>query len=172
MGCALFKTENLGDPSLWGPVGEADWRYNGGQFAATVEGGREGAFITDRRYDDFELTFEFQPDSTVNSGVFLRCAERAIDPETCYEFNIWDNNPNQTYRTGGVVLRAEPLARVETVGRWNTYRLRLVGNHLQAWVNGTPVADLRDETLAKGYIGLQASGVGVVRFRKLRLQGV
>ena len=170
--CLGSNSSGFLNPGDWSPVGEATWRYAGKQIVGTVTGGQEGAFMSRRTYDDFELTLDFKPDSTVNSGIFLRCTERAIDPQTCYEFNIWDNNPNPTYRTGGVVLRAEPLAHVETIGHWNTYRLRLQGDRLQAWVNGTMVANLRDRKIAEGYVGLQASGEGTVRFRGVRVRGI
>ena len=163
-------TLDLLNNQTWQPTGQAGWRYAGKQLVGTVSDGAEGAMITTQGYENFDFQVEFQPDSTVNSGVFVRCQGRSIDFKSCYEFNIWDFNPNQTYRTGAVVLRAEPLAQVNSVGQWNTYRVLAKGNHLQAWVNGTMVADLTDDELMGGYIGLQASGEGEIRFRNAKLQ--
>ena len=169
-GCTAPRSVDLINSTAWRPVGDASWRYAGKQVIGWATDGQAGALMTTQPYGDFDFRVEFKPDSTVNSGVFVRCAERVFDPNTCYEFNIWDNNPNQTYRTGGVVLRAEPTARVETTGQWNTYRVEARGGRLRAWINDVPVANLADTNLASGYFGLQAAGEGEVRFRNARVR--
>ena len=168
LGCSsppLLFEEGSGD---WQAYGDADWTVDGAAFTGRVTDG-VGFVMTERPYTDFELVLEFWPDSTVNSGVFIRCKEQELSFTDCYELNIWDQHPQQENRTGAVVSRATPLTQVKTIGRWNTYRIKAEGNRIRAWINGKPTADLVDKDLAGGYIALQASGTGEVRFRGVRL---
>lgn len=167
--CAPGKHLALQDTAVWQATGNANWRYAGKELVGTVRDGQVGALMTTRSYDNFEFSVDFRPDATVNSGVFVRCATRQIDMRACYELNIWDDNPSPPNRTGAVVLRAEPLNQVQTIDRWSTYRVRAEGGRIRAWIDDTPVADLEDDELPSGYLGLQASGTGTIRFRKARL---
>ena len=126
--------------------------------------------MTKKAYKDFALTVEFYPDDTVNSGVFLRCKNAGLSAADCYELNIWDDNPSPEYRTGAVVTRANPLAQVQTINKWNTYEVRCEGDRIQASVNGVATADLRDRSLSEGYVGLQARGIGVIKFRNVKIR--
>ncbi|CAH0999108.1 hypothetical protein LEM8419_00404 [Neolewinella maritima] len=155
----------------WTLHGDADWTVNADAFTGRVTD-TVGYVITEASYTDFELELEFRPDSTVNSGIFIRCRGAAPTATDCYELNIWDRHPQPEYRTGAIVTRSRPLAYVETIGRWNTYRIRVQSNRIRAWINGTPTADLMNDELAGGYIALQASGTGVVAFRRLQIRAL
>ncbi|WP_408033157.1 3-keto-disaccharide hydrolase [Tenacibaculum xiamenense] len=154
--------------SDWLIKGNANWSFSNNIIRGEINEG-DGFMYSKKRYRNFVLKVEFKPDSTINSGVFIRCKNDSINPLNCYEFNIWDNHPKQEFRTGSVVLKSFPLAKVNTVGKWNTYKIKCVDNHLQAWINNVLVADLVDENLAEGYLGLQASGNGTVQFRNMKL---
>ncbi len=152
----------------WAIKGEGTWNFSQDVLTGVIKEGY-GFIYSKKSYKNFILEIEFKPDSTVNSGVFIRCKNDSINPINCYEFNIWDNHPKQEYRTGAVVLKSSPLAKVTTIGKWNRYKIKCVDNHLQAWINDVLVADVVDENLAEGYLGLQASGNGTVQFRKFDL---
>lgn len=162
----VLFTEGADD---WSARGNADWTFEDGAIVGKLDTG-QGFLVTKKSYGDFELTLEFNPDSTVNSGIFSRCQKQELSPETCFEFNIWDLHPNQDFRTGAVVTRAKPLAYIETLNKWNTYRIRCQGDHIESWINDTKVADLQDGSLEAGYIILQAAGSGTIKFRKVELQ--
>ena len=163
---SLFQ-ENTDD---WNQIGDAIWTSMDGELTGRADD-QAGYLVTRQHYTDFILELEFHPDATINSGVFLRCrTSTEIDPDNCYELNIWDAHPNQDNATGAVVRRAAPLTKVATIDRWNTYRLEVRGNHLQAWINDVPVADLRDDDLSGGHIALQARETGTVRFRRVRIR--
>ena len=51
----------------------------------------------------------------------------------------------------------------------DTYELE-VEPLFQVWVNGILTADIRDEVLIEGYIGLQAMGTGEIRFRNVKIK--
>ena len=161
----LFSQE---DRETWAIMGNADWRFEGGELVGRLDSGA-GWVMTEAKFDDLELTLEFFPDSTINSGVYLSCQNRELSAEDCYEFNIWDLHPNQEFRTGAVVTRASPANKVWTLNQWNTYRIKVEEDHLQAWINDTLTVDLYNEDLTEGYIALQAAGVGEIRFRNVRV---
>ena len=155
----------------WYEEGQADWQFEDGEIIGRATG-ENGWLMTTDSFADFELTLEFFPDNTVNSGIFIRCADENLSMVTCYEINIWDNHPDQQSRTGAIVSRTRPLNHVETNGKWNTYRIRAKGGHIQAWVNGVQTADYTDESLPAGHIALQAAETGTIRFRNVRLQSL
>ena len=150
----------------WITGGTATWTFNGEELIGKSDSG-SSFIMTNDVYKDFELTLEFKPDSTVNSGVFVRCKNQELSADDCYEINIWDLHPNQDYRTGTIVRRSERAVKVETLNKWNTYQIRLEGNHLQASINGIKTADVINDDLLEGYIGLQAGQAGEIRFRNV-----
>lgn len=113
----------------WSIIGNATWKFSNKEFTGNVTNG-EGYIFTKKSYKNFELQLEFKPDSTINSGVFIRC-NKEIKPTNCYELNIWDLHPNQEYRTGSIVLKNKPLAFVETINKWNSLKFKVAKNHLQ-----------------------------------------
>jgi len=160
----LFDGTDLG---RFGQTGEADWTLENG-----IVGARTGAgmLVTNERFSNFELEVEFWVDEPANSGVFIRCPDPAnIVDTTCYEVNIYDTRPDQTYRTGGIVHVAAPSAILYTAGRWNRYHIVADGTHLQVELNGEPVVDTMHEQYTEGHIGLQ-HGAGVVLFRSVRVR--
>ena len=161
----LFE-ENVND---WFMEGNAHWRFVNNELIGHLVGG-SGFVMTRRAYQDFVLKVEFNPDSTINSGVFVRCKNKKISAIDCYEINIWDLHPNQDYRTGAIVMRSNPLARVETINKWNTYEIKCENDRIQAWINGVLTADIRDEAPAEGYVALQAAETGEIRFRNVKLR--
>ncbi len=152
----------------WFQKDEGNWSYDGDELVATVAD-QEGFVMTKDRYKNFILELEFHPDSSINSGVFIRCGGHAINGETCYEINIWDNRPEQDYRTASIVGVAEPLAHIETIDRWNSYTIKCEDDHLQVWLNDTLTVDHHDKSLIEGHIGLQAHGTGEIRFRNVKI---
>jgi hypothetical protein len=177
----LSGTENVwGETSLfngrdldgWSVIGDARWSVMDETITASNSG--DGAIATQNNYRDFRLTLEFWVDSTVNSGVFIRCKVRdKIDPENCFEFNIWDEHPKQEARTGAVVIRfMPPLVHVDSIGKWNTYEIVADGGKLTGIVNGQITAELGNADPAAGVIALQHFGTGTVRFRNIRIENL
>ena len=164
---ALFQEDNKN----WFEKGDAQWTFNNNELIGKVEEGA-GFVMTQQAYKDFVLELEFKPDSTINSGVFIRCKQYDINATDCYEINIWDLHPNQDYRTGAIVTKFVPLAIVETLDKWNTYKIKGENDHIQVWVNDILTADMRDQALTEGYVGLQAMGSGEIRFRNLKIKNL
>lgn len=173
MGCTasnvekeLFVTEN-GD--TWISGGTANWNWNDGEITGESTSG-SSFLMTTESYRDFELSLEFFPDSTVNSGIFIRCSQKEVSAVDCYEFNIWDLHPNQDYRTGALVGKATPLEFVQTLNQWNTYVIKAQNGKLEAWINGVQTVDFIDKSLSEGYIAIQAGESGTIRFRNIKIK--
>jgi 3-keto-disaccharide hydrolase len=155
----------------WEQVGDANWHLVDGYVEADSGA---GFLVTPGAYSDFNLRVEFWTDEPANSGVFIRCSN-AEEPsaDNCYEVNIYDRRPDQTYRTGAIVNVAEPMTQVDAANQWNTYEIRAEGSHLTVRLNGMLTVDTQDGKHASGPIGLQygagVDGKGVVRFRNVQL---
>jgi hypothetical protein len=160
----LFDGSSL---DQWQSVGDANWRVVDNTVRAD-DG--SGVLLSKDSYDDFDLRLEFWVDEPANSGVFLRCSDPAqVNDRTCYEVNIFDTRPDQTYRTGAIVNVAEPRAMINVGGRWNDYQITGDGTHLTVRLNGTLTVDTEDDTYSRGPIALQR-GAGVVIFRDVRIR--
>lgn len=164
---ALFQ-ENSGD---WEVFGNAQWTFSKDFLRGTCEDG-SGFVMTKQTYKDFVLELEFKPDSTINSGVFIRCSKKELSATDCHEINIWDLHPNQENRTGAIVTKAVPLSHVETLNKWNTYKIKAEGHSIQVWVNDIMTADSNYPYPNEGFIGLQAMGTGEILFRRITLSPI
>jgi hypothetical protein len=162
----LFDGTSL---DAWRKLGDANWELGDGAVSATSG---SGFLVSAESYANFELTLEFWVDEPANSGVFIRCSDpQAVTDTSCYEVNIFDTRPDQTYRTGGIVHIAAPSTVINTGGKWNSYRIRAEGTRLRVELNGTQTVDTRDEQFASGPIALQY-GTGTVGFRNVRIRSL
>ncbi len=93
---ALFEENS----DAWFVDGDSKWEFVNNELMGVADS-TSGFIITKDRYRNFELSLEFQPDSTINSGVFVQCAKPEMSATDCHELNIWDLHPNQDFRTGG-----------------------------------------------------------------------
>ncbi len=152
----------------WEAKGDAIWSFSNGELTGTP--GKGGFVITKDSYKNFLLELEFKPDSTINSGVFLRCQNREISPEDCYEINIWDHHPNQDFRTGSVVMKFLPLEKVETIDAWNRMSVDIKNNSIKVLINDVLTVDFENSDLQEGYIALQAFGEGAISFRNIKIK--
>ena len=152
-------------------VGQANWSMVDGALQATM-GGKDPAYLVTRQsYRDFKLRAEFWSSDDANSGIFFRCAQpSSIGDETCYEANIFDQRPDQTYATGAIVKIA-PVAQPapKAGGKWNTFEITAKGTRLVVVLNGVTTVDVENAKLASGPIALQW-GRGTIRFRKVEIQ--
>ena len=152
----------------WTSAGSAIWDFKNNELI-----GREGDgfLVSKRTYREFELSVDFWISKDTNSGIFVLCQDRAsINPESCYELNIWDNHPNQEARTGSIVGRVmPPLVEVTTEGRWNTYQVIISDSTITVKVNDILTAKLKEKNLQAGFVALQKWGGGQVRFRNLKI---
>lgn len=159
-------------------VGDANWRAESGAIVA--DRGKSGFLVSKNAYKDFELRAEFWAESDTNSGVFIRCNNRAtIDSKNCYEVNIWDTRPDPKYGSGAIVdVAAVPVPLTNKVGgRWNTYEITAKGSQFTVRLNGVQTSSAQDAKHAEGPFGLQyafggAQGTqgGPIKWRKVEIR--
>jgi hypothetical protein len=160
---------NGSDLSGWDVVGDANWRVE--ERAARADRSTAASFlVSEDSFADFDLELEFWVDPAANSGVFLRCQDAGTITDTsCYEANIFDTRPDQTYRTGAIVNVAEPAEFVYTGGQWNRLKITADGPRLQVTLNGRSMVDTKDARFSRGPIALQYAA-GQVMFRNVRIR--
>jgi len=141
-----------------------------GALQAT-QGGKTPAYLVSKdSYKDFAMRVEFWASDDANSGVFLRCQNRAdITDENCYEANIFDQRPDPTYGTGAIVKVAKVAPMPKAGGKWNVYEITAKGTQLVLVLNGVKTVDVQDSKLASGPFALQW-GQGTIRFRKVEIK--
>jgi hypothetical protein len=151
----------------WNIVGDANWEVVDGAVQATRG---TGFLVTPMSYGDFQITLEFWVSDDANSGVFIRCADpKTITAANSYEVNVFDQRPDPSYRTGGIVDVAKPSAMLNTGGKWNTYDITAQGSKLVVVLNGTKTVDVDHKGHTRGPIALQY-GAGTVKFRNVRIR--
>jgi hypothetical protein len=161
------------DLNAWNKVGDANWRVVDNGTVVEADKGMGGFLVTPMVYGDFEMTTEIWTSEDANSGVFIRVSNpKEITATNAYEVNVFDKRPDPKYRTGAIVNIAEPLAKVDAAGKWNTLQITARGPRMTVVFNGTTtVKDAQDAKFPRGQIALQY-GAGVVRFRNVRIKAL
>ena len=164
----LLDGKDMGD---WNQLGETNWRLEDGAVVADDRTGDGAAFLVSKEpYGDFELYVEFWASDDANSGVFLRCSDpESITDRNCYEVNIFDQRPDPSYGTGGIVNFVEVDPMPKAGGKWNTYEITAKGRQISVVLNGETTAELNNGLFAEGPIALQ-HGDGVIKFRKVAIK--
>jgi hypothetical protein len=153
----------------WNVVGNANWSIADGAVQASMG---TGFLVTPESYKDFQITADFWVTDDANSGIFIRCDDpKTINAMNSYEVNIFDKRPDQSYRTGGIVDVAKPLAMVNTGGKWNTIDITARGPRMIVLINDMKMVDVQDNKHATGPIALQY-GAGTVKFKNVRIRSL
>ena len=159
---------------------------NGMIIGTTVQGSPNSFLCTQEHYRDFELEFEVKVDARLNSGVQIRShslPDYRNGRVHGYQVEI---DPSEQASSGGIYdearrgwlfdLQDNQDARAAFKrNTWNHFRVRAQGDSIQTWVNGVPVADLRDSMTPSGFIGLQVHSFqgdppAQARWRNLRIR--
>ncbi|MDA0802175.1 MAG: DUF1080 domain-containing protein [Planctomycetota bacterium] len=167
----------------WKSVGGAanySWAEVDGVVVLTAAGtaSRNGFLVAPVEVSDFDLTIDVRIERG-NSGLQFRSQiDTEKDRVIGYQMEV---DPTNRRWSGGVYEEgirgwvspppAETIANHPfRPGEWNTYRVRCVGDHIQTWINGVSIVDLRDGAAASGIIALQChSGDSLVQWRNLSL---
>lgn len=195
MGCSISTAANESWVSLFNGSDLTGWSSKGGsaQFivedgvivGTAVEGTPNTFLTTEQTFSDFILEYEAKVDSPLNSGVQIRSQfgdNRVFGPQV-------EIDPSVRGWTGGIYSEAHrnwlyPVTRnpkgqtAYIPNEWNSFRVEAIGHEIRTWVNGIPVANLVDDDLDSGFIGLQVHSIrsgqnleGLQsRFRNIRIQ--
>lgn len=190
LGCAPSPTPSVSDEHLlfngkdlegWTVHGTERWYVENGDLVC--ESGPDSAYgylATDSVYRDFEITLDFLQEADGNSGVFFRSSldgtrisgwQAEVAPPGHDTGGIYES-----YGRGWLIKPDVEKDSVLRMGAWNTMRLRVVGDRVTTWLNGTEMVDFEDAQIgeAEGVIALQIhDGGGIkVRWRNLRIISV
>ena len=170
----LFNGVNLDG---WTVYGTEKWYVEDGLLVC--ESGPDkgyGYLATNEHYKDFELTLEFQQEADGNSGVFVRST---VDGTKVSGWQVEVAPPGHDTGGGyesygrGWLIKPEAGKPDVKMGEWNTLKIRMSGDTLTSWLNGTEMVTLTDEKIGagEGSIALQIhDGGGIkVRWRNIRL---
>ena len=157
-------------------VGDANWRVEDGAIVA--DKGKGGFLLSKTAYKDFDLRVEFWAAHNANSGIYMRCADpKNLTDKTCYEANIFDQRPDQTFATGGIVHHGKVLQPVKAGGQWNTFEITARGSKMIVVLNGIKTAEIDNVGSPSGPIALQYGTLppkgepgGIIKFRKVQVR--
>ena len=171
---SLFNGKNL---EGWNIHGTELWYVDQGLLVC--ESGPDKAYgylSTTKYYDDFELTLEFKQEANGNSGVFIRSTVEGTKVSGWQvEVAPPGNNSGgvyESYGRGWLIKPAKEKDKALKMGEWNLMRIRVVGNQIETWLNGTEMISLNDEKIGqgKGSIALQIHDGGGIKMRWKNLQ--
>ena len=166
---SLFNGKNLDG---WNIHGTELWYVDNGILIC--ESGPDkgyGYLSTEKFYDDFDLTVEFKQEANGNSGVFIRSTFEGTKVSGWQvEVAPPGNDTGGVYESYGREWLIKPdkeKDKVLKMGKWNKMRIRVVGNLIQSWLNGTSMISLEDEMIGKGKgsIALQIHDGGGIKIR-------
>ena len=166
---SLFNGKNLDG---WNIHGTELWYVENGLLIC--ESGPDkgyGYLSTKKFYDDFDLTLEFKQEANGNSGVFIRSTfegtkvsgwQVEVAPPGSDTGGVYES-----YGRGWLIKPDKEKDKVLKMGKWNKMRIRVVGNQIQSWLNGTSMISLEDEMIGKGKgsIALQIHDGGGIKVR-------
>ncbi len=166
---SLFNGKDL---SGWKIYGTEKWYVDNVELVC--ESGPDngyGYLGTNASYKDFDLTLEFKQEANGNSGVFFRSSiegakitgwQAEVAPPGLHTGGIYES-----YGRGWLIKPAADLDKSLKMGDWNKMRVRVVGDEVTTWLNGTQMISFKDEKIGKatGQIALQIHDGGGIKVR-------
>ncbi|WP_268125638.1 3-keto-disaccharide hydrolase [Roseivirga pacifica] len=166
---SLFNGKNLDG---WVNHGTELWYVEDGELIC--ESGPDaqyGYLSTEKYYDDFELTLDFKQEANGNSGVFIRST---VDGTKVSGWQVEVAPPGsntggiyESYGRGWLIQPDPEKDKALKMGEWNTMKIRVVGDEVTSWLNGTEMVHLKDEKISqgKGAVALQIHDGGGIKVR-------
>lgn len=172
----LFNGKDL---TGWKIYGTEKWYVEDGLLVCESGPDKEYGYLgTEQKFKDFELTLEFKQEANGNSGVFFHSSiegtkiagwQAEVAPPGSSTGGIYES-----YGRGWLIKPAPEKDKALKMGEWNKMTVKVVGNQVTTYVNGTEMITLNDEKIGgkDGCIALQIhSGGGIkVKWRKIKIK--
>ena len=173
----LFNGVNLNG---WKVHGTELWYVEDGHLVCESSPKEEYGYLsTVDHYQDFILNLEFKQETqSGNSGVFIRSTldgikisgwQVEVAPKGLHTGGIYES-----YGRGWLIKPKPELEEVIKVNQWNSLKIKVQGNQVTTWLNGTEMVHIDDEKIGKGKgsVALQIhDGGGIkIRWRNLKLK--
>ncbi|CAI8223011.1 MAG: Uncharacterised protein [Flavobacteriaceae bacterium] len=176
----LFSTVTAQKESLFNGIDLSGWNIHGTELWYVEDGllvcesgpdQKYGYLSTEEYYDDFILTLEFKQEDNGNSGVFFRSTLEGT------KISGWQvevappgNDSGGVYESygRGWLIKPEPKKdKTLKMGDWNKMKIKVVGDQVTTWLNGTKMISIQDEKIGKGKgsIALQIHDGGGIKVK-------
>jgi len=130
-------------------TGPGAWKVVDGALQLDPKAPNQGDLITDKEYENYELSLQWKIAEGGNSGIIFGVHE---DPKfdatylTGIEMQILDDakaedNKLATHRAGALYDMRAPSHPAKPAGEWNKVKIRKQNGHLTFWLNGNKVID-------------------------------
>ncbi|MFI3315386.1 MAG: DUF1080 domain-containing protein [Rikenellaceae bacterium] len=172
----LFNGKDLAG---WEIYGEELWYVEEGLLVC--ESGPKkgyGYLATTKYYDNYDLSVEFKQESNGNSGIFIRSFVEPVAKVNGWQVEVAPKGHDsggiyESYGRGWLKQIDDEKESILKEGEWNTMRIKVDGDRVTTWLNGTEMVDITDEKIGngKGRIALQIhDGGGIkVKWRNFQL---
>ena len=171
----MTSADRKAKQEIWNKELQKDWFVENGEL---VNNGNGPYATTIKEYKDFELLIEYKTVAKADSGIYLRMTPQVQIWDYTKEGGKWSLGADKG--SGGLWNNKknsrDPLVFADKpFGQWNSFRIRLVGDVCNIWLNGklvvkdTPLENYwkRDLPLRdNGAIQLQTHG-GEIRWRNI-----
>ena len=172
----LFNGKDL---TGWKIYGTEKWYVEDGLLVCESGPDKEYGYLgTEQKFKDFELTLEFKQEANGNSGVFFHSSiegtkisgwQAEVAPPGSSTGGIYES-----YGRGWLIKPAPEKDKALKMGEWNKMTIKVVGNVVTTFLNGTQMITLDDAKIGgkDGCIALQIhSGGGIkVKWRKIKIK--
>ena len=130
-----------------------------------------GYLATEKFYDNFILTLEFNQESDGNSGVFFRSNiegtkisgwQVEVAPPGSHSGGIYES-----YGRGWLIQPPSEYDDVVVLNQWNFMKIKVYNNEVTTWINGIKMININDDKIGKGVgsIALQIHDGGNIRVK-------
>jgi hypothetical protein len=165
----LFNGKDL---TGWTIHGTEKWYVQDGLLICESGPDKEyGYLTTDKHYKDFILELDFKQEADGNSGVFIRSTidgvkiagwQVEVAPKGKHTGGVYES-----YGRGWLIKPAPEKENILKEGEWNHMKIKLKGDELTSWLNGTQMITIKDEKIGKGEgsIALQIHSGGGIKIK-------
>lgn len=142
----LFNGTDLDGWKLRNPDGEKSWSAQNGMLVNTIKEGKHGTdLVSDAKFKDFVIRYEYMVPSNSNSGLYLRGR---------HEIQILEDSARKKPSpgsNGGIYNTAAPTEYVSRpAGQWQTAQTTIRGNKVSVILNGVKIHDEVEVNKATG----------------------
>ncbi len=147
----LFNGINLDG---WIVYGTEKWYVSDGELICESGADKQYGYLgTEEYYKNFVLNLEFKQEANGNSGVFFRST---LEGTKISGWQVEVAPPGSD--TGGIyesygrgwLIKPEPSKdKALKMGKWNLMKIKVKGDKVTTWVNGTEMVSIEDEKIGR-----------------------